>query len=136
MSRTKAWLKVYYPVTAQEMHDQPDYLLILHGYMKWRGARFRALDMYGLWANGMGEIRNQEGAIIKFDGSSCALCQKYQNVIKCPGCPIAEYDVLCQSDRSAWSEWMRSGDPERMISLLRRLYWKSLRKYFLKWWAW
>lgn len=112
------WQEEHYPVEAEQLKNASDEACTVHGLKKWKGARAKNLERYGM-RYAERDIKGLDYSL-RFSGESCALCQKYgrgRGGLGCPHCPIVKAGLpACDKPTSAWQA--SRNDPEPMIAAL------------------
>jgi len=120
----ETWKPEFYPIPADDKRLRTRVACLEHSIRKWIGLRETNLEKHGCTFHiGTGFVEFHGGVYGKFffvDDSSCALCVRwYQRDGRCRPCPIVR--VTGRTCQTAWAPWIRHGDPEPMIRLLRKV---------------
>lgn len=120
------WIEEFYPVEAEQAAGS-DAEALQHSLKKWQGLRPENLGKHGVIRGPFTTLHaaGSEDPLIYVDGSSCALCKRYE--AGCKPCPLyaANGGRTCAESGplenvSAWGAYVRYGSPERMIALIER----------------
>lgn len=118
----KTWKEEFYPTKA----NSPEALAspIEHSLRKWKGLTKKNLAKHRVWKGGRMFIMDEWADILSIDCESCALCinstvkDECGTHVVCAHCPI--YETLMKECNSEYFEWVCTGNPTPMISLLTR----------------
>lgn len=117
----ETWKSIYYLYPAHDKQVTASPLTALHHSLrKWYGLRHKNLEAHGLYAEGR-YVCEPDGLVFPTSSGSCALCVKFFNDRAHPDLERADCPLVlagferCNHLTSAYSEWRKHQDPERMI---------------------
>jgi len=123
----ETWNLKYYPVAAWALTGASKAECLRHSLRKWWGLRTPNLRPHGLslCCYVPGDYFKDATYYcvpgLDVNSETCALCENWLYSPGCPNCPIVTAcGVPCDSAyiMSPYQEWIRSGNPQRMICVL------------------